>query len=296
MPSVLAQGCSDAGFCSMGVLNQISYNDSLKINSANLIFSYSIGEQGTTIFQAIPDLTLGLFRNNTIQLRLPYFFINGNLGNNQGIGDLSLSITQLLLKREKIKLSITAGTKIATGHSDDFIEQDVTNNPLPLPMPYQTSLGTSDLILGASLEYKRWNFSLGYQHVIKNKNQNGFLKIKWQENADAQKYFESNLLDRGNDALWRVERSFYLKKISFTAGLLGIYRLKKDKINTLQNEKIEVNGSDGLTLNLTGSLKYYFSKNIDSKISFGTPLVVREIRPDGLTRELVINCSFSFLF
>ena len=292
-----SQGCSDAGFCSMGTLNQKANKDSVKINSVNVIFSYGIGEQSTTIIQTIPELNLSLFPNNSIQLRLPYFFISGNLGNNNGIGDFSFSITQSLLTSEIIKLNVTLGTKIATGFSNDFLPTDnISIENLSLPMPYQTSLATNDMILGASLDYRQWKFSTGYQHVLTNKNKNGFLRSKWNNNYDAQKYFESNLLDRGNDALLRIERIFPVKKISVTAGLLGIIRLQNDKITSLQNESIDVEGSNGLTLNLTGSAQYSFSNHAGLNISFGTPIKVRKVRPDGLTRSLVINAAFKYNF
>ena len=208
-----------------------------------------------------------------------------------------MSITQTLTQTDKIKLNGTVGIKIASDHSDDFLIPDfVSLDNLPLPMPYQTSLGTNDLVLGASFGFMHWNFGIGFQHVIENKNKNRFLKIRWYGNSDAQKYFESNLLDRGDDALVRAERNFNLKKFFFTAGLLGIYRLQKDKINTLQNESIDVIGSDGLTFNLTGSAQYNLSSSFDLKFSFGTPVVVREARPDGLTRELVTTISFDYNF
>ena len=293
---VRSQGCSDAGFCTMGSLNYEEENDSLKLNSAKVIFSYGIGEQGTTIIQTIPEVNFSLVKNNTIQLRLPYLFINGNLGSNEGIGDWAFSITQTFVKKEKIKLNVTVGIKIASNHSDDLIGTVVTNELLPLPMPYQTSLGTNDLVLGTSLEYKRWYFGIGYQHVLANNNKNGFLRIKWSDYADSQKYFESNLLDRSDDALLRVERIFNIKKFSCTAGLIGIYRIQEDKISNFQNEEIDVNGSDGLTLNLTGSTQYNFSQNFGLNFSFGMPLKVREVRPDGLTRKIVLNTSLSYIF
>ncbi len=294
---VNSQGCSDAGFCTMGSLKHNEKNDSLKLNSAKVIFSYGIGEQGTTIIQTIPEVNFSLVKNNTIQLRLPYMFISGNLGNNNGIGDLSLSITQTFTKTDKIKLNGTIGIKIASGQSNDFLIPDyISFDILPLPMPYQTSLGTNDLILGTSLEYKRWYFGIGYQHVLANKNKNLFLRIRWSGNSDAQKYFESNLLNRGDDALLRVERIFNIKKFSCTAGLIGIYRIQEDKISNFQNEEIDVYGSDGLTLNLTGSTQYNFSQNFGLNFSFGMPLKVREVRPDGLTRKLVLNTSLNYIF
>ena len=122
-----------------------------------------------------------------MQLKVPIAFINGNIGSNNGVGDISFSITQTLKKTEKIKFNITVGTKIATGKSD------ATKNNLPLPMPYQTSLGTHDLILGTSLKYLNWNFGLGFQAVLANKNENKFLRNAWTTNPKFQFIYLSDV-------------------------------------------------------------------------------------------------------
>ncbi len=287
---IRAQGCSDAGFCTIGALQQRETNDSSYKHTAKLSLSYGIGEQGTVIFQTIPEVDFSFFKNNSIQLKIPYSFINGNLGNTNGIGDLAFSITQVLNENEYSKFNVTLGTKIATGNAD------LEANNRSLPMPYQVSLGTYDLIIGISYQFKKWNLSTGYQRVLLNENNNRFLRSYWQDNSDAQNYFESNLLNRGDDALLRVERNFGLHNLQLSAGLLSIYRLQKDKITIEDGSEIELNNSDGLTLNLTGSAQYNFSKRTGFNFSFGTPLVVREYRADGLTRSLVLTAAFNFHF
>ena len=154
-------------------------------------------------------------------------------------------------------------------------------------MPYQVSLGTYDIILGAALNYNKWNFGAGFQGVLSNTNENNFLKSYWASNDDAQNYFDSRRLIRNNDVLVRIERGIKVKRINFSVGLLGIYHLQKDKITVAapENRKITVEGSDGLTLNLTGGLEYAFSKQHLFLLSFGTPLLVRLNRPDGLTTD-----------
>ncbi|MEO8147522.1 MAG: hypothetical protein ABI723_07795 [Bacteroidia bacterium] len=286
--SLHAQGCSDAGFCTIGALQHQEQIDSSFKQKAKLSLSYGFGEQGTVIFQTIPEVEFSFLKNNSIQFKIPYSFINGNLGSVNGVGDIAFSITQTLKSTEKAKLNVTLGTKIATGHANSKL------NSRSLPMPYQTSLGTYDFIAGASYQYKKWNISAGYQGVLSNKNENGFLRIYWEDNADAQKYFESNLLNRGDDGLLRVERNFSFKKIELSTGLLAIYRLQKDKITDETGNEIALKHSDGLTLNLTGSAQYDFSKRMGINLSFGTPLIVREYRADGLTRSLVITGAFIY--
>ena len=112
-----SQGCSDAGFCTIGTLQPQQLSDTIFKNNFKLTLSYGQGEQGVTIFQTIPEFEFSFFKNNSIQIKVPYSVINGNLGNNNGVGDVSFSITQTLVKTNKLKFNVTIGTKIATGKS-----------------------------------------------------------------------------------------------------------------------------------------------------------------------------------
>lgn len=285
-----SQGCSDAGFCSVGTLQSEQFNQTALKNNFKFTATYGQGEQGTTVFQTIPEFEFSFFKNNSLQLKVPFVFINGNLGKHNGIGDVVLATTQTLWKSEKIKFNITVGTKIATGKSD------VTTNNLPLPMPYQTSLGTTDIILGTSLQYKKWTFGVGVQCVVINKNENRFLHSAYTSNIDSKKYFESNFLERGNDALARFEKNFKLKKTTLSAGLVGIYHLQESSLVDNSGRRIAVKNSDGLTLNITGKAQYNFSKYIGINLSLGFPIIVRKVRPDGLTRHFVVATAFNYNF
>ncbi|HLG34651.1 MAG TPA: hypothetical protein VI757_07180, partial [Bacteroidia bacterium] len=132
--------------------------------------------------------------------------------------------------------------------------------------------------------------------ILSDDNQNKFLRSKWFGNADAQKYFESNQLRRGNDALLRIERKFELKKVTLSFGVLNIIHLQKSSIVDSTGARIEVKGSDGLTLNVTGSLRYEILKRTLLNFSFGVPTIVRDARPDGLTRKLVLTAGVNYRF
>ena len=287
---VKSQGCSDAGFCTIGTLQPQQPSDSAFKHNFKLSLSYGQGEQGVTVIQTIPELEFSFFKNNFIQLKAPFLLINGNLGNNNGVGDVSFSISQTIVKTDKIKFNLTVGAKIATGKSDAKI------NNRPLPMPYQISLGTYDIIFGTSLQYKYWNLGLGFQGVLINKNENTFLHSTWTNNADAQTYFESNFLDRGNDALLRIEKSFKLKQLNLTPGLIAIYHLQESSLIDTSGNRIAIKQSDGLTLNITGNARYNFSNRTGINLSFGFPAIVRKVRPDGLTRQFVLTATFNYHF
>jgi len=284
-----SQGCSDAGFCTIGSLATSTAKDSSFKHLAKLSFSYSIGEQSTTHIHVIPELEFSFFKNNMLQIKVPYISVNGNLGSGSGIGDLSFSFSQKIISKENSQMTITVGTKLPTGITDK------SKNEISQPMPYQTGLGTTDLILGASYQCNKWKFSSGYQMVISNKNENHFLHSA-ANSSDANKYFESNLLARGDDALLRAERNFTLHKLKLSAGLLAIYRLQKDKITDSIGTQVALKGSDGLTLNITIGVQYDFSNQSGLSILFGTPAVVRDVRADGLTRKLVLTVAGQFRF
>ena len=79
-------------------------------------------------------------------------------------------------------------------------------------------------------------------------------------------------------------------------GLLGIYRLTEDEITDDTGTQVAVEGSDGLTMNITATAAYAVSNRFGLQLMFGAPAVVRDVRPDGLTRSLVLNLGFRYNF
>jgi hypothetical protein len=79
-------------------------------------------------------------------------------------------------------------------------------------------------------------------------------------------------------------------KFNLKTSLLGIYHLSKDTYidGNISNKPIKIEGSDGITLNGTLAAAYPLSPKFSISLSAGVPFIVRDIRPDGLTR------SFSF--
>lgn len=290
-----AQGCSDAGFCTIGALNPQIIADTLGDerylkNNFHLSPTFAIGEQGVAIWQYTPEVNLTLVKGLMWQAKMPYTYIYGNLGSNYGIGDVSTSLTYTHFFKKTTSLAVTLGSKIAT-HAAGTCE-----NGRPLPMPYQCSLGTYDGIVGVKFMYKTWNFSAGYQMVLANKNENGFLSSRWAGDEDAGEYFVSNKLNRGDDVLLRAEKLFILKKLNLSAGLLSIYRINKDKYTNPAGVEEEIAGSDGITLNITGSATYVFEPKQSFGLNFGFPVLVRDFRSDGLTRSLVVSLTYQINF
>jgi len=173
-------------------------------------------------------------------------------------------------------------------------------------MPYQSGLGTLHLLLGAQYRYKRWSAELAYQHVLSQGNENLFYHEAWDGDEDAIKYFESLYLERANDAVVRLQYALPIGRLSIQPGVLAIYhlgldsRLEMDGTRSLWDVepliRRDVEGSDGLTLNLTVDARYRLSNRWALELAYGSPMITREVRPDGLTRSLILNMGVRYAF
>lgn len=304
---VNAQGCSDAGVCTAGPIGEVPLlNDSTTTENepqhyARMTFSYAIGERSTTVLQVIPEVGLGITDRLDVQLRVPYMTIEGDLGSNSGVGDPVLTSSYAFIKEDHQRLDALIGVKLNSGNANDPWEGISTSQvPRSLPMPYQTSLGTTDLLLGVNYRYKRWTGALAWQHVLVQENKNDYLHLNWLDNAVGRTYFESAGLERADDAVARLLYALPIGKLTIQPGVLAILHMGKDTrerpVDFFTSERIAIEGSEGLTLNLTADLRYKLGRAWWLEASVGSPLVVREVRPDGLTRALVANVGLRFAF
>lgn len=275
---------------------------------ARLMFSYAVGEQDVVIMQVQPEIGLGLTERLGMQLKMPYVSASGNLGENSGIGDLIFTTSYAFVMERTRNLTAIAGLRVPTGETSPQPLEQTSFGPdfKPLPMPYQPGLGTLDLLLGVQYRYKRWSTALAYQHVLDQGNENLFYHEAWDGDADALKYFESAYLERANDAVARLQYTLPIGKFSIQPGLLAIYHLGLDSRLELDGTpdpwdmepfvRRDVEGSDGLTLNLTADARYDVSDALALEVAFGSPVIVREARPDGLTRHWVLSVGARFAF
>ena len=294
--SGFAQGCSDAGFCTMGAMkpNQhFSRRIDVKLKSIEIGGNMGYTHFNDVILTYVADFNFAATRKLAVQVKVPYMMISGPLAKTDGLSDISIALTHSLIAKEKYSLSLTAGTKIPVNDADK------KQGGKSLPMYYQTSLGTYDLIVGASLFTKKWLFATGYQQPL-NKNASGFFWGAW--NGDSQietvrKYPVALQLYRGTDVMFRVERNFRFSRVNLFTGLLPIYRLTKDEITDPASKKrVKVEGSDGLALTFLNGFGYRFSAKSSIKLLTGIRLVKRETNPDGLSREFVVNLSYLYRF
>ena len=85
-------------------------------------------------------------------------------------------------------------------------------------------------------------------------------------------------------------------KLILTPSLLPIYHLANDKFTDIDGIEQEIEGSQGLTFNWNLYFDYPLNDLQNLQLSVGAPFVVREARPDGLTRSFVANLEYRIRF
>jgi len=293
-----SQGCSDAGFCSMGAMqpDQIfSKKKEIKLRSIGLSQYVGTTMLSPVISVTTLDASLSIKHKNIFQVKVPFQAIYGSLANNAGIGDISLSMSRALFSNKKITFNVSLGAKIPTN------DGNTKENNVPLHSYYQTSLGTYDLIFGGSLISKKWLVAVGYQQAM-NSNKNYFQWSDWfpiSDKSDAyiREYSVGRNLKRGTDIMLRVERNFRYSNFNFFAAALPIFRVTKDEVFIpASNERVKLDGSTGMALTGLVGGTYQFNVNSSVKVIFGRKITQRRVNSDGLTRMFVTSLSYYFHF
>ena len=296
--SAYSQGCSDAGFCTMGAMrpNQ-SFPKRFKAKMVSLEMGqyYGYTKFQTHVFTYFADMNIAVGPKTSIQVKVPYTIVRGELGSAHDFGDISYSATRNLVRNDKYQLNVTLGGKIPTNNSN-LTSNFYGHNNLVMPMYYQTSLGTYDIVLGGSVITRKWLFAVGYQEAL-NSNKSTFIRQNW-ENADpaANEYPESYHLKRGNDVMLRVERNFRSSKFNGYVGLLPIYRINKDVVTDSLGQRVKAPGSNGLALNMLFGAGYNLSTRSAIKFLIALAPISRQHNPDGLSRIFVNSISYEIRF
>ncbi|SMG15883.1 hypothetical protein SAMN05661096_00814 [Marivirga sericea] len=296
-----SQGCSDAGFCTMGAMKpsqDFNKNTPLKLRSISLGLYEGQSNTSAIIRAGLLDFGLTINGQYDLQVKVPYMNVRGNLGSTSGIGDISLSLTKNLKSNPEFDIMGTVGAKIPTNRSD----MTVSGREAVLPMYYQTSLGTYDIIAGASFINREWLISAGYQQPIIHQNENTFRADEdlwdWYEGGMdyVREHNEARNLKRGADIMMRFERNFRMSRFNFNVGLLPIYRITKDQGLDENDEYVELEGTTGLALSALAGLNFKFNVFSSINLIYGHRITDREYNPDGLTRKHVINLNYTYNF
>ena len=297
-----SQGCSDAGFCTMGAMKpDQSYNKKIKLTLRTMELSFYRGTTTLTpiVYVATADLNFSLNRKNTFQVKIPYQHVEGRLAKTSGLSDFSICFTRNLYSSDKYDLNLSIGGKIPSNNSNF-----TSSEGRALPMYYQTSLGTYDLIAGISLISRKWLFATGIQIPLNsNKNNFDWHHPEWKNDPDSsyiRHYANAIDLKRGTDVMLRVERNFRFSRFNFSVGVLPIYRIISDRYTNFKGVRSTKdaagNEASGLALSWITTAGYSFNARSGIRILVGHKMVQRTFSPDGLTRELVSSVTYIYRF
>jgi len=309
---LVAQGCSDAGFCTMGAMKPdqtYTKGFDFRLNSIELNYYKGTASSGLSpkIRSVHAELTFAVNDKTNLQLKLPFQWVNGNIGETSSISDISVTATHRVYRTADFDIQASLGAKIPTNDSDlttsnDSIISDGLSEAV-LPMYYQTSLGSYDLIAGASLINSKWLVATGIQ-VPLTANDNTYDPEDFANYHD-QNYIRThdpdssglNGLKRGIDVMLRVERNFRFSNFNVGVGLLPIFRITKDQTKDPDTGEFEpIDGTTGMALSALFNAGYQININNSIKFIYGLKITDRKVNPDGLTRDSVISISYLFRF
>ena len=285
--NILAQGCSDAGFCTINSFKP-NHNDSTPVYKNQIKTGLFLGKADNNIlaYGNYLEYNRTIKDNLGIDIKLTSLGQGGNAIGTLGIADLFVTINYQTGK----KLKWIGGLKVP------LTTADKSKNNLALPMDYQASLGTFDLIFGIGYAIKKLQLVAAIQQPL-TQNNNQFISTQYPVNSNLSRFQSTNKFIRSGDVLVRISYPLVIKpKLKFTPSLLPIYHLTQDKYTDEFNNQKSISGSDGLTLNGNVYFDYELNNKNTIQINFGMPFIVRPVRPDGLTRSLIGNIEYRVKF
>ncbi len=189
-------------------------------------------------------------------------------------------------------LKFTIGAKIP------FTNGNNKRKNVSLPMDYQSSLGTVDFLVAFGFKLKKFQLALAVQQPI-TKNKNQFDVSDYPINSPIRQFQSTRnfFVFAAATFFSRISRPIaFTSKMKFTPGLLPIYHLSNDSYTDSSGTKREIAGSAGLTLNGNISLDVELTTKSTLQFSAAAPFIVRDTRPDGLTRSLIGVIEYSVRF
>lgn len=281
------QGCSDAGFCTLNGIQGADDNHSIAKNSFSIGTAYGFADYGISVNAPFFSYNRSLGEKLSFNTRITSISQKSDSLKNSGLSDLFITTNYQVSS----KIGVTAAIKLPLSDGNELLSNDRS-----LPLNFQPSLGTTDLIAGMAVSLKNIQLNFAIQQPI-TQTKNTFLSDVYDSTYYMSDFQSTNLLDRKGDVLIRGTYKWQInEKIDFSSSLLSIYHLGKDSFIDENNVKQTIEGSDGLTINLNLFFDYKLSDSSNLHISFASPLIVREIRPDGLTRSFISVLSYTYSF
>jgi hypothetical protein len=280
-----AQGCSDAGFCTAGSLNpHITENkDSAAQTWVGAAFSYGISDFDVQVITPRIEVRHRFDRMWNATARVTMQMAVGDLTTTTGLSDIILTGACNVVP----EFQVTVGTKIPLSDGNVLLDGS------PLPMHYQPSLGTVDVIAGVVWQGGGFSLAAAMQQPL-TQNKNTFSPEAWPPTSTAQRFHATNGFERRGDVLLRASYMFAAFEESFFVHLsaLPIYHLGNDTYVDTDGVRKDIEGSRGLTFNAALLAEYVLSPYNRIELTLAAPLVTRTVRPDGLTRSILIGVEY----
>ncbi len=271
--------CSDAGICVIGKHHIKEF--AKKKNIASLGYIYGVSGKDADQNGELNNLSFGSFKFEAdieipnalrVNASIPFTFISGSLGENNGIGDLAVVLSKSFVIKKKNILTFSLGGKFATGK---------VNSNDSLPQRYMTGLGTNDLIIGAVYTRDNYYFGIGYQKSF-GRSSNYVTRLK-----------------RGDDVFVRAGFFEEFNKVGVKAEILTILRLQASSVRDplgAGESFITVGSSNETQVNMLCSANYHASDGLTFGLFAAIPFLKRNYNFDGLKRTLTISGIVSYSF
>ena len=280
-----AQGCSDAGICAVG--NVTETNKKSFKNAVDIGTVFSTGDVDLQYVSPYVSYIRTFGDNFAVTSRLTYSSASGSFGRNSGLGDVFISGNYKFESKNNKQWGAILGFKMPLSNGNQ------TPSGIALPMDYQSSLGTFDMFVGTNLSLEKWDFNAVVQ-VPLTQNENTY----FNELNASNDFPSTNQFNRKADALFRTTYRFETsnQKFNFKPSVLFIYHLGDDSFTNLAGKSQAIVGSEGLTINMNFATTYNVNDISSIELSLAAPALIRDVRPDGLTRGFVAGVSYKVIF
>jgi hypothetical protein len=290
--NTFSQGCSDAGFCSLGALKNVSIDNQPK-HIIDFGFNFGYGEQKTLTYNPYLQYGVTLTDKWFIQGKITSTYAKGFLGDKFNLGDIYGVVTYKPTMDDNNAIHLIGGIKIPLTTANDK-----NANGLPLPLDYQSSIGTYDVIGGINYVFhKHLEADLALQLPVIQNNKSTFSPTLYSVDSRTEHFAPTTNFERKPDALFRL--GYYINlpaAITIKPNLLFIYHLGEDTFEQSNGVRVALIGTKGLTINEGITLTKRFKNNNQLELLTAMPIKGRTVRADGLTRKWVLNVQYSVAF
>lgn len=280
-----AQGCSDAGACTLhGLVPESDDTSSTQFTTLSIGGFFGTADYDIGVAGAYLAVNRRLSKRLSVDVKLTSLAQSGNDISVFGASDVFVNLTVDATS----DLSFTAAVKIP------LADGGATRDGFPLPMDYQASLGTVDLITGIGYSIDKLHVVLAYQQPL-TQNANTFFASLYPSTSVLSTIQSTNAFYRQPDLLLRVSYPFAIgEEWTITPSILPIYHIGNDRYTDEQGIERDITGSQGVTLNGNLYVDYALSAQHALQFNVGVPFIVRDARPDGLTRGVIATLQYSY--